>query len=74
MNSEIEQANEERITALEIKLAYLEDFLNKLQAITVEHETAIDRLTAENRVLKGKLTELLEAQEGDIPNRKPPHY
>lgn len=65
---------ESRITALEIKLSYLEDFVNKLQAIAVEQGQTVDILKAENRVLKGKLEELIEAQEGEIPNRRPPHY
>lgn len=65
---------EERITALEIKLAYLEDFLNKLQAIAVEQGDVIDTLKSENRVLKAKITEILDNQEQDIPNRRPPHY
>lgn len=70
MNAE----EESRITALEIKLSYLEDFVNKLQAIAVEQGKVVDTLKAENRVLKGKLEELIEAQEGEIPNRRPPHY
>ncbi len=65
---------ESRITALEIKLSYLEDFVNKLQGIAVEQGKTVDALKAENRVLKGKLEELIEAQEGEIPNRRPPHY
>lgn len=65
---------ENRITALEIKLSYLEDFVNKLQTIAVEQGKTVDALKAENRVLKGKLEELIEAQEGEIPNRRPPHY
>lgn len=65
---------ESRITALEIKLSYLEDFVNKLQTIAVEQGQTVDILKAENRVLKGKLEELIEAQEGEIPNRRPPHY
>lgn len=65
---------ENRITALEIKLSYLEDFVNKLQGIAVEQGQTVDILKAENRVLKGKLEELIEAQEGEIPNRRPPHY
>lgn len=65
---------ESRITALEIKLSYLEDFVNKLQGIAVEQGKVVDTLKAENRVLKGKLEELIEAQEGEIPNRRPPHY
>lgn len=65
---------DERITAIEIKLAYMEDFVNKLQNIAVEQGNVLDTLKAENRVLKAKITEILENQEGDIPNRKPPHY
>lgn len=65
---------DERIIAIEIKLAYMEDFVNKLQNIAVEQGNVLDTLKAENRVLKAKITEILENQEGDIPNRKPPHY
>ncbi|MCR4941083.1 MAG: SlyX family protein [Treponemataceae bacterium] len=70
----MEKENEERLTAIEIKLAYLDDFVNKLQKIAVEQGNTIDILKAENRVLKAKLSELIEAQEGEIPNRRPPHY
>lgn len=70
----MENENSERITAIEIKLAYLEDFINKLQAIAVEQSNTIDRLTAENRIIKDKIKEIVEEQEGDIPNRRPPHY
>ena len=65
---------EDRITALEIKIAYLEDFLNKLQAIAVEQGEIVDTLKVENRVLKSKIKENLDNQEQDIPNRRPPHY
>ena len=65
---------EDRITALEIKIAYLEDFLNKLQAIAVEQGEIVDTLKVENRVLKSKIKEILDNQEQDIPNRRPPHY
>lgn len=70
----MENEYEERFTAVEIKLAYLEDFVNKLQNIAVEQGNTVDILKAENKVLKAKLSELIEAQEGDIPNRRPPHY
>ncbi len=63
-----------RMTEIEIKFSYLEDFLNKLQNIAVEHDKTIDQLKAENRILKQKVRELVESQEGDIPNRRPPHY
>lgn len=72
-NEQIAELNG-RMTGIEIKFSYLEDFLNKLQNIAVEHDKTIDQLKAENRILKQKVRELVEAQEGDIPNRRPPHY
>ena len=73
-NQFMENEFDSRLTEIEIKLSYLEDFMNKIQKITVEHTESIDRLKAENRTLKAKVAELVEFQEGDIPNRKPPHY
>ncbi len=73
-NQFMENETNNRLTEIEIKLSYLEDFMNKIQKITVEHTETIDKLKAENRGLKAKLSELIESQEGDIPNRKPPHY
>ncbi|MBO4437784.1 MAG: SlyX family protein [Spirochaetaceae bacterium] len=70
----MEQETNGRLTEIEIKLSYLEDFMNKIQKITVEHTETIDRLKAENRALKAKLSELIESQEDEIPNQKPPHY
>lgn len=65
---------EERLTNIEIKFAYLEDFVSKLQAIAVEQGNLLDKLTAENRALKTRLVEISDSLESDIPNRKPPHY
>ena len=73
-NQFMENEFDSRLTEIEIKLSYLEDFMNKIQKITVEHTEAIERLKAENRTLKAKVAELVEFQEGDMPNRKPPHY
>ncbi|MBN1615808.1 MAG: SlyX family protein [Spirochaetales bacterium] len=64
---------EQRIIDLETKLAYLDDFMAKIQAITVEHTDAIERLKAENRALRAKLGEV-EDQLQDLPNQRPPHY
>ena len=72
-NAKIEELNN-RMTSIEIKFSYLEDFLDKLQNIAVEHDKIIEQLRTENRILKQKVRELVENQEGDIPNRRPPHY
>ena len=65
---------EEQQIALETKISYLEDFVNQIQAVTVEHTKTIDALREENKMLLQKVKDLSDALEGDIPNRKPPHY
>jgi SlyX protein len=70
MNDETVQR---RIDALEMKLAYVEDFLAKLQAVTVEHSSAIDHLAGENRAIRTKIGELSDSMP-DMPSVKPPHY
>ena len=66
-------SDELRFEDIEIKLAYLEDFVKQLQTVAVEQGKTIDLLREENKLLSGKLNELLDNME-DIPNRKPPHY
>lgn len=64
---------EERFTQLETKLAYMEDFIEKLQNVTVEHEKTIEELKIENEILKTKVKEMVFAIE-EIPHTRPPHY
>jgi len=65
---------EERINNIEIKLAYLEDFMNQIQEVAVQQTKDIEHLKAENKMMAEKIKDLVENMEGDIPNRKPPHY
>lgn len=69
-----EKENEERITALEMKVSYLEDFLNQIQEVAVEQEKTIEVLRKEVKLMSTRLHEISDTLEGDIPNRKPPHY
>ena len=62
----------ERFIALETKLAYMEDFIQKLQEVAVENQRTIEILRQENQILSGRIQDLSENLE--IPNRKPPHY
>lgn len=62
----------EKIVQLETKLSYLEDFVNQLQGVLVEHTNQIDSLVAKNKILQERIAELQE--DGYIPNVKPPHY
>ena len=68
----MENEIEERFIALETKIAYLDDFIAKLQAETVENQKEIRLLREENQILAGRIQDLSENLE--IPNRKPPHY
>lgn len=65
---------EKRMTNLEIKFSYLEDFLNQIQEVCTEQTKTISLLKKESRLMAEKLSDLLENAEGEIPNRKPPHY
>ncbi|MBO4320904.1 MAG: SlyX family protein [Treponema sp.] len=70
----MDKETEERIIALETKLAYMEDFVNQLQEVSVEQGKTIELLHTENKMMSQKIRDLSDALEGDIPNRKPPHY
>lgn len=64
---------DERLDRIEIKLAYLEDFLDRLQLAVLEQGRQMEKLNQEHRVLKDKILFLTKELE-EIPNRKPPHY
>lgn len=70
----MEKETEERLTAVEMKLAYMEDFVNQIQGVAVEQTKTIDKLQKEIKLMSEKIREMSNAVEGDIPNRKPPHY
>ena len=65
---------EDRITNIEIKLAYMEDFVNQIQEVVVKQAEEIEKLKHDNQILSQKLKDVYDNMEGDIPNRKPPHY
>ena len=70
----MDKETEDRIIALETKLAYMEDFINQLQQVSVEHTETMELLRKENKLLSQKVKDMSDMMEGDIPNRKPPHY
>jgi len=70
----MDKETEDRIIQLETKLAFLEDFLNQLQQVFVENSETIERLRQENKLMAQKIRDMSDQLEGDIPNRKPPHY
>jgi SlyX protein len=64
---------EERLTKIETKLAFLEEFLTRLQEEVVTRNGEIEKLTAEHNAVKEKLLQLTRELE-EVPSRKPPHY
>ena len=68
----MDKETEEKFIALETKIAYMDDFIQKLQDEVVEGTKQIMILREENKVLSGRIKDLSENL--DIPSRKPPHY
>lgn len=66
----MEKEIEERLTAVEMKLAYMEDFVSQIQGVAVEQFKTIDKLQKEIKMMSEKIREMSIAVEGDIPNRK----
>ena len=74
MSENMEPKTDDRLTAIEMKLAYMEDFVNQIQDVAVEQAKTIDKLQKEIKLMSDKIREMSNKMEGDIPNRKPPHY
>jgi SlyX protein len=64
---------DERLTAVETKLSYLEDMVMTLNALVAEQQREIDALQVHKDRLENRLAELAELSS-DLPNRRPPHY
>ena len=66
----------ERITELEVRLAYQEDILDALDQVVSRQGERIDLLERMNRELYARLTEILDDHKGAKPGDEPPppHY
>lgn len=65
---------EDKLLQLEIKLSYLEDFVNQMNTILIEQGSKIDRLIIVNKALQEKITLLEENIKEPSDNTPPPHY
>lgn len=63
---------EERLVKTETSLAYIEDFLQKIQEEALSQWKEIEILKKQNAHLQSKLKEIEENEE--IPHTRPPHY
>ena len=70
----MEKETEDRLTAIEMKLAYMEDFVSQIQNVAVDQAKTIDKLQKEIKLMSDRIREMSNQMDGDIPNRKPPHY
>ena len=70
----MEKETEDRLTAIEMKLAFMEDFVSQIQNVAVDQAKTIDKLQKEIKMMSDRIREMSNQMEGDIPNRKPPHY
>lgn len=67
--------DQDRLEALEFKLAHLERGLQELSDVVVRQQQELDRLAERNRQLRGQLENLRqEAEEKKDPYEVPPHY
>ena len=65
---------EGRFTALEMKFAYLENFVRELQAVVTVHSARSEARNLETAALREKLLDLAEAGDSGILNARQPHY
>jgi SlyX protein len=69
--------SDERLTDLEIRIAYQEDTLRSLDTTVARQQADIERLERMNRELYQRLrevSELMEAGSKAPAHEKPPHY
>lgn len=66
-------ATEDRFTAVEMKLAWMENYVRQLQDRVLELSRQVEKVDKENEAFREKIRDLSDALE-DIPNRRPPHY
>ena len=57
-----------------MKIAFIEDFVRQMQEVAVEHSKTIKKKKKENKLISDRLRDMSDYLEGDVPNRKPPHY
>jgi SlyX protein len=74
MSSDPERQTEARLTELEIKLAFTEDLVERLDAVVIEQQRQIDRLMQELMRLREQMQQAGSATSGPSGDERPPHY
>lgn len=63
----------ERLVTIETKLAYVEDTVERLNTLLIEHTGEINRLKAENKAFRAKVGEMMGSTQ-ETADQRPPHY
>ncbi len=66
--------SEQRVTAIEEKLAYQEDLIKTLDDVVYQQQRRIDRLEALCNQLSERLQVISESTGVAPDNERPPHY
>lgn len=74
MSSDPERQTEARLTELEIKLAFTEDLVERLDTVVIEQQRQIDRLMQELMRLREQMQQAGSATSGPSGDERPPHY
>ena len=65
---------DDKLLNFEIKIAYLEDFVNQLNTIVTDQGVSIERLIEINKLLNEKIILLEQNSKETRENTPPPHY
>ena len=65
---------EDRVTELEVKLAFAEDLLDMLNATVYRQQERIEQLERTLRDLRQLVAEALPAEQRSLRDEIPPHY
>lgn len=74
MTDNLNERIEQRLVALETKIAYLEQGQNELSEVVATQQKELTQLTKDNRALIERLRALVNDEEIDPSFEKPPHY
>jgi SlyX protein len=66
---------EDRLTELEVRLAFVDDTMSTLNATVAEHDRALQEIVLAMERLRSELTGMRGALAGDVHDEPPPpHY
>ena len=74
MSSDPESQTEARLTELEIKLAFTEDLVERLDTVVIAQQRRIDLLVQELMRFREQMQQAGSATPGLSGDERPPHY